>query len=161
MKITFRSLTAQEANIISKEIRNTKNITGYLPTELLRFGKMLVATKDKSIIGILYYKKHKKLIDLKILIVVSNWRGQGIGRKLFQQFITEVGSAEKIYTVTKSSELIHLISEAGFKEVGFLRLPILAKLNEISKGFSYYRVKEALRKGMLKTRNKFSYWIRN
>jgi N-acetylglutamate synthase-like GNAT family acetyltransferase len=161
MKIIFRNLTTQEANVISQEIRGTKNITGYLPAELLRLGKMLVATKDKSIIGILYYKKYKKLIDLKILIVVSDWRGQGIGRKLFQQFMTEASNAEKIYTVTKSPELIHLVNEVGFKKVSWFGLPILAQLNELSKVFNVYRIKESLRKGMLRDENRFSYWVRH
>lgn len=161
MKVDFRNLTAQEVETISDEIKNTKNITGYTPAELLKLGNMLVAIEDKTITGVLYYKEHQKFIDLKIMIVIAKWRGRGIGRELFQKFIAKAKKNKKIYTITKSPEVIALISKAGFKNVGWFGLPVLAQLNEIAKGFSLYRIKEAFRKGMLNDKNKFSHWVRN
>lgn len=160
MTISVRSLTKSEAEIISDEIKNTDNISGYLISELLRFDEMIVTEDAGEINGILFYKEYRRFVDMKLMIVCRQYRGQGIGRVMFLYFLNKFKLSNKtIYTVTKNPQVVSIISRVGFKKSNFLNLPFLAQINQISLMFSLYRIKEFFRKKLYLNKNKFYYWI--
>lgn len=138
----------------------TDNIAGYLPSELLRFGEMIVLEdNDGTAQGIVYYAEHKTFLDLKLMIVKESARGKGYGRALFESTKEHLKNIGKIvYTVTRNPITMKMAEEVGLKRVSFLQLPVPIILNQIKMAFSFYRAKEVFRKGLF-GKPKFTYWI--
>lgn len=163
MEIEKRKLTKEEAEIISDEIKNTDNIVGYLPSELVDFGDFLVVKDGDIFIGVLLYKEYINFVDFKIFFIRKAFRCKGYGKLLFANFLKEVNNSKKmIYTVTRNPIVAILVKEVGFMEVNFFQLPLGIILHQVKMLFSRYRIKEFYRKGLLNPKKeKYSYWIRN
>jgi len=163
MTISKRKLTKEEAEIIAEEIKRTPNIIGYRPNELVGLNDVFVAVNNFEIVGLLAYVETGRFVDLKIFLVREKFRNKGFGKLLFDRFIAKVSDSRKpIYTVTKNQAVIHLVSEAGFKKIGFLQLPYPVIMHQIKMIFSTYRIREYVRKSLqLSDENHFSYWIIN
>jgi hypothetical protein len=161
-RITQRNLSRDEAILISDAIKLTPNITGYRPSELTKLTSVLIAENDRDFIGVLAYVEGESYIDLKLFIILEKFRDKGYGAQLFNSFMDSFKpSGKPIYSVTKNPAVIHLLKESGFVKTSFIRLPLASKLHQAGMVFSFYRIKESVRK-FFKFRHggKFSYWIK-
>jgi GNAT superfamily N-acetyltransferase len=161
-KIIKRKLSRPEAEDFATQITKTPNIVGYLPEELQAFKTVLVIEKNNEARGLLVYIEAQKFIDLKILLVKEEYRGKGLGSKLFTEFIKMFDKTDKpIYTVTRSEAVIAMLKPSDFQAIGLLSLPLPCILHQSKMVFSLYRTKEYLRK-LIKYRrqDKFTYYIK-
>lgn len=160
MEIKKRNLTIREAEIISREIRLTNNIIGYKTGELTGFKNTFIATEGKELIGILTYVELEYWIDLKILMVLKEYRGRGYGKELFEHAFEQLQELNKsFYTITRNPIVINLLKEKGFKETSLLKLPISVILHQIKMIFSIYRIREYFRKmSEIRSSEKFQYF---
>jgi GNAT superfamily N-acetyltransferase len=162
VKISKRTLSQTEAEIISQAIALTPNIIGYRPAELKNLENVLVIENRSGITGVLAYVETRTFIDLKLFIILERFRDRGFGAKLFDSFMSAVGDSGKpIYAITKNPAVIHLLTKNGFTKVGFMQLPLPCVLHQTKMIFSLYRVKEFARKTVRFPRSQpFSYWIK-
>ena len=160
MEIQKRNLTLREAEIISKEIRLTNNIIGYKTGELVDFKNTFIATDGKALVGILTYVELEHWIDLKILIILKEYRGKGYGKELFDYSFEKAEELNKsLYTVTRNPVLVSLLEEKGFGGTSLSKLPISVILHQAKMIFSIYRIKEYIRKRPeIKRGEKFQYF---
>jgi len=158
--IRKRNLTIREAEIISREILLTNNITGYKTGELTGFKNTFIATEGKELIGILTYVELETWIDLKILMVLKEYRGRGYGKELFEHAFEQLQELNKsFYTVTRNSIVINLLKEKGFKETSLLKLPVSVILHQAKMLVSVYRIRAYFRKRSgIKAGEKFQYF---
>ncbi len=126
MKIEKRKLSPEEAEIISKAMRLTNNIMGYTAKELASFENTFVASNGKEMIGIFTYVELENWIDLKIFIILKEYRGKGYGREFFDYAFKQMrGLNKSIYTVTRTPIVMRLLKEKGFAATNLFRLPVL------------------------------------
>ncbi len=160
MEIQKRNLTIREAEVISKEIRLTNNIIGYKTGELTSFKNTFVAKDEGRLIGILSYVELNGWVDLKILLIIKEYRGKGYGKELFEYTFDRVQELNKsIYTVTRNPIVIRLLKNKGFKKTNLLKLPIAVILHQAKMILSIYRIREYVRKRpKIKSGEKFQYF---
>jgi N-acetylglutamate synthase-like GNAT family acetyltransferase len=162
-KVSKRNLSKLEAEDISKEITGTPNIIGYLPNELMDLDDVLIIEIGTEIVGVLAYIETKNFVDLKVLIVKETFRGNGYGTMLFKTFIKIFEKTEKpIYSVTRNPHVTLMFKQSGFIKVSYYKLPLACILHQSKMVFSFYRIKEFIRKSIhFPQQDKFSYYIRN
>jgi len=160
IEIQKRNLTIREADIISKEIQLTNNIIGYKTGELTGFKDTFIAVDGKELIGIITYVELNNWVDLKILIILNEYRGKGYGKEIFDYSFGQMQDLNKsFYTVTRNPIIVGLLKEKGFRKTNLLKLPISVILHQTKMLFSVYRIREYFRKmSAINSGEKFRYF---
>lgn len=148
--IKFRKLTNKEIKVVMEEIRQTVNITGYTQSEWQKFEEFLVAEYNGELAGVAVIQSiSQKWSELTVLLVLSRFRGRGIGNNLFRSAIEHIERGGKnVYTVSRNPIVIRSMQEAGFTFVSLRELPLEINLFNIKFILSWFRLKEYLRKKM-------------
>ena len=90
----------------------------YAPPE----GKLLLAVDGDQVVGCVALRKHSEgICEMKRLFVRKKYRGEGIGRKLALEIISDaknIGySLMRLDTLSKLNEAISLYNSLGFKKI--------------------------------------------
>lgn len=160
--IVQRVLTETEAELIVNKIKSSPNITGYSFSEWLEFTRenLLIAENEKGeMIGVCcYYDFSPKWSYLAVLYVFEEYRGEGIGKKLFYQACANILESKKsIYISTRTPAVIKMMNDLGFTTFDtLLTLPEPFKEYELDfliRGARWvlnsYRLKEIIRKALI------------
>jgi GNAT superfamily N-acetyltransferase len=147
-QLTKRPLTSQEIDLVINSIKQTPNITGYTKKEWQNFGKVFVAEVDCELAGVVVNVSiSKEWEELAVLLVLEEFRGQGIGKALFNVALEDIKSRQKnAYTTSRNPIVLKLMKENGFKFCSLVKLPIDVTLFNLKFIFSLYRLQEFVRK---------------
>lgn len=171
-RLTRRKVTASEAELLVKEISLSPEITGYSVKEWMRFENVLIAEDNTGqMVGVcLSYDFSSNWAFISVLYVLEEFRGKGIGKKLFHQTCQDILSrGRNIYTSSRNPIVIKMMSELNF--LLFETLYTLPKpykkyefdflMRTVKWIASLYRVKEFGRKSIQhRKRKKFVYGVK-
>ncbi len=147
-QITQWALTSEEIDIVIKAVKETPNITGYTKKEWQNFGKVFVAEVNSELAAVavnVSISKHWE--ELAVLIVLEKFRGQGLGKKLFNLALQDILDRKKnAYTTSRNPIVLNLMKESGFKFTSLFKLPLPVTLFNLKFICSLYRLQEFLRK---------------
>lgn len=146
--ITKRPLTIQEIDLVTREIKQTPNITGYTQKEWQNFGKVFVAEVNSEIAGVaVNVSISKEWEEFAVLLVLEKYRGQGLGKALFNVALEDIKNRHKnAYTTSRNPIVLKLMKENGFQFLSLLKLPLPVTLFNLKFICSFYRISEFLRK---------------
>lgn len=167
-----RKLTNNEAIFLVKKIQLITDITGYSLKEWLTFENLLIAEdKGGNMLGVcLAYDFSLTWTFISVLFVLEEFRGQGIGKQLFQATCDNILSRKRnIYTSSRNPIVIKMMRDFNF--ILFDTLYVLPQsfkkyefeffLRAVKWIMSFYRLKEILRKELkYKDKRKFIYGIK-
>jgi GNAT superfamily N-acetyltransferase len=148
--ITTRPLQAREAVRLSVALRETPNILGYLPQELLRFPDALVVTKqpENGFAGVCLTKKlPQNWVDIAVIYVFPEYRTHGIGTALFQRALRDLRAQQKrVLCVSREDSVLRLMREEKMRFIHSWQIPFLLQMAYSRHYLSLYRLGEAIRK---------------
>lgn len=146
--ITRRSLTETEAAILSQAIRETPNILGYLPRELAKQPVAFVAQVEGEFAGACVVKRlSRHWSDIGAVLVLPEFRKQGIGSVLFRQSFAHLQSENRhILCTSREPFILRLMEQAGMRFVHEWQLPFVVHWALMRHYANGYRVKEGWRK---------------
>lgn len=133
-------------------IRETPNITGYSQVEWLSFSDVLVAEVDGVFAGVAASKDIGKYWTyLAVIFVFPEFRGQGIGRALFDDQLMVIKKRwRRGFTCSRNPEVIKWMQYAGMTLTNkLLRSPLPLLLYFATDYLTPYRIGEFLRKRKL------------
>ncbi len=120
------SLQKEDINLILKEIAQSNNILSYSKKEVLVLlnGKTTFFFYDKKeLMGLSAYKKiNKDWVELALLLVVSQYRKQGYGKKIYKELLEHL-KERNIYCCSRNSTVQGWLRDDGFRAVSFYKLP--------------------------------------
>lgn len=149
MTIAHRPLTEQEIDWVIEGIRNTPNITAYTKSELRSFKSPIIAEVDGNFAGVsIIWPINSRWLEMSMSLVLPEYRGMGIGRKLFEEKWREsVSTGKNIYITSRTEPILTFIKEKKMTFLPFWRLPLVIKLDLIMYSCSsLYRISEFFRK---------------
>ncbi|MES2463326.1 MAG: GNAT family N-acetyltransferase [Armatimonadota bacterium] len=159
-----RPLHRNEAQQISVAIRETPNILGYSPEELLSFGGCLVAENDAGeLAGVCVVKRlSRHWSEIAFLIVLPAFRKQGIGSALFDEAFQRLRDrGDTILCVSREVSILRLMEKAEMRFIPEWRMPPAVHLAKMRHYSSFYRFWESFRKApMYRGQPPFRYAIR-
>lgn len=148
--IKNRCLTLDEAKTIRQEIRETPNLTGYSLHELLGFSNVFVSMANKHFAGMIANINFaKNWTEISAFVVLEKYRGQGIGRKLFDSaYIVAEETGKNIFIVSRNPVVIKMMEAKGSLTLAnsLFKLPWAIVFFEFKAVFSWYRITEYFRK---------------
>ncbi|MBX2862176.1 MAG: GNAT family N-acetyltransferase [Leptolyngbyaceae cyanobacterium MAG.088] len=172
VRILKRRITSAEASLLVSEIKKTPNIIGYSFQEWIRANNIIVAEEEEgSLIGAcLNYDFHKEWRKIAALYVLRDFRGVGVGRKLFyESFDDAQNNRRNIYTISANPSVIKMMDELklrGFNSFASLvcKFPSYRSLfckHTIQWITNSYRLQELARKSIFcRTDERFIYGIK-
>ncbi|NER36788.1 MAG: GNAT family N-acetyltransferase [Oscillatoria sp. SIO1A7] len=157
VEIVKRKLSQQEAELLVAEIQQTPYIVGYSVREWLAADRILVAEGgDRSLMGVCFsYDFSPNWTKIAVLFVRDQFRGRGIGKRLFYRAVREIAARKKnAYTISANPIVIEMMEQLGFSLFGsLLRLPencqsdaLLFYRHSLQWLLNPYRIRELLRK---------------
>lgn len=147
--IESRPLCPDEAAQMSAAIRETPNILGYLPRELLTFGPCyVVQTEEGQFAGACVVKKlSARWWEIAAIVVLPAFRKQGIGAALFHQALDDLKQRNvPILCVSCEPSVLRLMERAQMRFVSDTRLPLVVHFAKMRHYSSWYRTREGFRK---------------
>jgi GNAT superfamily N-acetyltransferase len=117
VKIIQRKLTADEADLLVKEIQGTPYIVGYTFKEWMDAENIRVAEDEKGyLMGVsLNTEFGKTWTKIAVLYVREEFRGQGIGKRLFYAAVEEaIDQGRNLYTISANPIVINMIHDLEF-----------------------------------------------
>lgn len=80
-----------------------------------------IAKIDEEIIGVLHFRKSQKTSEIRHLAVKNEWRGQGVGKKLINNYLNEMTSLKKlVWTGNENCSAQKLYEKNGYKKDGYV-----------------------------------------
>lgn len=159
IEIVKRQLTTKEARIIFNEIKNTPNIIGFTINELVSYKNVFVAMDDQKLAGVgIWIKVSEEWNELLVLFVLDGYRNQGIGSEILNNLIRDIGNSN-IFIPTRNAVVIRMLHNNNFKIVIFWELPVEIKIYYFHYSLNLYRIKEFMRKNLLKHNKPFVYGL--
>lgn len=149
MKIVFRKLTKKEAQILTDEVKNTPNIVAVPMERWNKFDKVFVSENDGEMSGVCAIEFFgKDWAEIADFVVLPEFRGRGIGRKLYDLAFKYLKDENKnIYIVSRNPVVIRMMRKSGFRLLdNFGRLPSTVKNHTVKKVLHLYIFKEFIRK---------------
>lgn len=160
-----RPLRPHEAHQVSSAIRETANILGYPPRELLAIRSCIVAEADDgTLAGVCAIKRLSRTCsEIAFILVLPDYRRQGIGSALFRQAFQRLADQEQtIICISREPSVLRLMEEAGMRFLPEWRLPLIAHLARMRHYASAYRFRESFRKiPLYRCQPPFRYAIRD
>jgi GNAT superfamily N-acetyltransferase len=144
-----RPLRPEEAQLISEAIRETPNILGYSPQELLAISSCLIAEAEGGeLAGVCVVKSlSRQWSEMAFLIVLPAHRKKGVGTALFRKAFLRLSSqGVTILCISREPSVLRLMDEAGMQYLPEWRLPLAVHLAKIRHYSSLYRFREGFRK---------------
>ncbi|HEY1074175.1 MAG TPA: GNAT family N-acetyltransferase [Patescibacteria group bacterium] len=146
---THRALHKKEASLVSKKLRETPYITGYMPDELVCLDNSNIAEVDGRFAGVCITKDiSSRWSEIAMMYVLPEFRNQGIGTTLFDQAFQSIRYKKRhLYCVSRNKSVIKLLHSQGFvfrSRIWQLPLPVILHIIRFS--LNFYRVKEFVRK---------------
>lgn len=117
--ITKRAMTTAEADLLVDRVKRTPNIIGYSRQEWLSSKHTLIAEAvDGSLAGAcLNYNVHRSWRKISALIVLENYRSQGVGKALFYKSCDEAILEKKnIYTISANPIVLKMMQDRDFEQ---------------------------------------------
>jgi GNAT superfamily N-acetyltransferase len=160
-----RPLRPDEAQQVSASIRETPNILGYSPRELLSLPSCLVAETDTGeLAGVCAVKRlSRNWSEIAFILVFPTYRKQGIGSALFRLACRRLESQGRTaLCISRETSVLRLMEEAGMRFVPEWQLPLAVHMARMRHYASVYRFCEGFRKiPMYKNQPPFQYAIRD
>ena len=142
--ITFRNtITDDEIIDIISEIKKVSGITFFSLNNIKKFSILSIYSSNK-LVGVIFFKEHRKHIDFKVAIIKEKFRNQGYMKLLQQKFLGS--KSKKIYCASKNNIMINILRKNNFKEIKFIQLPIAQQIRQLLLIFSIKRIREYIRK---------------
>ncbi|MBC8103894.1 MAG: GNAT family N-acetyltransferase [Cytophagales bacterium] len=148
--IRERRLLPDEARMLSSAIRETPNILGYLPRELLAFSSCLVAesTGDGVFAGACLTKHlGRNWCEISLVLVLAGHRRKGVGSALFRAAFEGLREQNRqILCVSREASILRLMEAGGMRFLPEWQLPLPVRIAQARHYSSLYRFREGLRK---------------
>jgi len=172
VKIIHRKLTANEAELLVKEIQGTPYIVGYTFKEWMQAENIRMAEDENGhLMGVsLDTEFGKNWTKIAVLYVRKQFRGQGIGKRLFYAACEEaIAHGRNLYTISANPIVINMIHDLEFSTFPSLfAFPEAAQTHKrtiyshtLKWLANFYHLKELIRKHYVyKSKEKFVYAIR-
>jgi len=163
IKITQEKFLESEAKIVQSEIAKSPDITGYSLRELLGFESVFKAYSDGEFAGAcINFDFGERWTELSGFVVLPKFRGQGIGRALYQTAWEDaVNRKRNIYVVSRHPAMQKIMCRSDLKIIAeFRKLPRAIRLHSLRFAISWYRLLEAIRKWPMKKSGKFIFGIK-
>jgi GNAT superfamily N-acetyltransferase len=161
--IKNRQLTSHEIDLVINAIKRTPNITGYAKKEWEKFGSIFVAEVNSELAGVaVNISISKEWEELAVLLVLEKFRGNGLGKSLFNIALEDIKTRNKnAYTTSRNPIVLKLMKENGFQFLSLLKLPLPVTLFNLKFICSFYRLSEFLRKQkVFPGQSEFEYGVR-
>lgn len=160
--IRKRILSAQEAALLYRTIKEVPNISGYTFGEWRNLGPIWIAEDGKELVGVcVNVRLPGNWEEIATLYVFPKYHGRGIGRKLFDRAFREAKRERRhIYIVSRNPKVIHMMRKKRMRFVFPLLLPLPLQWRNLVIALHPYRVYEYIRKLLHfghKTRLVFGY----
>lgn len=153
-RITARPLTLSEAKRLHEELKTTPNILGYTVRELTHFPHVLVAETEAGAFAGACISKDLLLgwTDIAVLYVLPDFRGAGIGARLFKDAFARAQERQRhIYVLSRNPSVIRLMEQSGMETTRAVwKAPLAVHLHQQCHMSSLYRVREAFRKSTMR-----------
>jgi GNAT superfamily N-acetyltransferase len=157
VKINKRKIEVSEAELIVEKIKSTPNIVGYTTDEWLKGEHIIIAEDDRGqLLGACFnYDFAKNWTKIAALYVLEEFRGRGIGKKLFYSSFDDAIQRDKnVYTISRNPTVIKIMNELEFTLFdSFFKFPDRFKLDRLDFYIhssqwlaSPYRIQEIVRK---------------
>ena len=160
-----RPLLPEEAQQVSRAIRETPNILGYSPRELLSFASCLIMeTTDGDLAGVCVTKHlSRSCSEIGFILILPLYRRQGIGSALFHIALQRlVEQRRTILCVSREPSILRLMEASGMRFLPEWRLPVAVHLARMRHYSNAYRFCESFRKmPMYRNQPPFRCAIRN
>lgn len=117
VNIIQRKLTADEAELLVKEIQGTPYIVGYTFKEWIHAENIRVAEDEQGhLMGVsLNIEFGKNWTKIAVLYVREQFRGQGVGKRLFYAACEEaIAKGRNLYTISANPIVINMIHDLEF-----------------------------------------------
>jgi GNAT superfamily N-acetyltransferase len=163
LTIAQQSPTKTEIFEIMKLIKQTQNITGYTFEQYKQFTLSHLAYVNGDFAGACFcIDITKNISEIAVLIVREEYRGLGIGKKLFLKSVTDLKEKDKtIWCVSRNPIVLLFFSASDLQFTSFWKLPPPVLWHNLNFVCSIYRIKEFFRKKMYDSRlPSFQYAIR-
>lgn len=149
-KIIYKwdNLTDIDISKLNHEIRETPNITSISYKKWKSFGKVLVAKFNNKLAGVCAMPVFFDWQEIGVLFVFSEFRGQGIGKKLFNMAYEEaVKNNKNIFIVSRNQIIVKMmrINKINILK-NFWKLPLTIKWYIILNNISLFKIFEYIRK---------------
>jgi N-acetylglutamate synthase-like GNAT family acetyltransferase len=118
--VYIRVATEQDNTIIRKMVRNAQ-----LDPTSLKWQHFLIAEVDGKIVGIGQVRKHPDCEELGSLLVLKEYRRQGIAAQLIEQL--EARAGRPLYLDCRS-RMIPYYERFGYKAIPYLEAPLTLKI---------------------------------
>ncbi len=160
-----RPLLPDEARQVSAAIRETANILGYAPGELLKIPSCLIAeASDGGFAGLCVVKRYSPTCsEIVFIVILPAYRKQGIGSALFREVFRRLREEKQtILCISRESSVLRLMEEADMRFVPEWRLPLAVHLAKFRHYANIYRFCESFRKGpMYRSQPPFRYALKD
>lgn len=152
--IVARCLTRAEAIRLHHELKTTPNILGYTVGELQHFPDVLVAETAAGDLAGACISKNLLFgwTDIAVLYVLPQFRGGGVGARLFRAAFARARERRRhIFVLSRSPQVIRLMEQCGMDITRSpWKAPLAVHLYQQWHMSSLYRFSEALRKSRMR-----------
>jgi GNAT superfamily N-acetyltransferase len=160
-----RPLRSDEARQVSAEIRETANILGYSPRELLSIPScLIIEAADGELAGVCATKRLSgKCHEIAFILIFPAYRRQGLGSFLFKTAFRRLSDQGcTILCVSREPSILRRMEEVGMRFLPEWRLPLTVHLAKMRHYSNIYRFRESFRKiPMYRDQSPFQYAIRD
>jgi GNAT superfamily N-acetyltransferase len=160
-----RPLLPDEAHQVSAAIRETANILGYSPQELLKIPSCLIAEAgDGGFAGVCAIKRYSpKCSEIVFILILPDYRRQGIGSALFREAFRRLREENQtILCISREPSILRLMEEMEMRFVSEWRMPPLVQLAKFRHYANLYRFRESFRKApMYRGQPPFRYALKD
>jgi GNAT superfamily N-acetyltransferase len=151
-KINIRrgKLNQDEIDLVIDEIKKTANITGYTKNEWINFDTIFIAYWENNFAGVcVNLSINKQWDELAVLLVLPNFRGNGIGHLLFKTGLDAIFSQDKKAYITSRNKIVTaMMKQEKFDFIQLNELPLSIHFFNLKFILNFYRIEEFFRKKM-------------
>lgn len=150
MKLVRGNLSKQEAILVAREIEDTPYIIKYSTNKLMSYKDSYKLYVENTLVGVFIVEPVGSWVDLKILLVLRDYRGRGYGKKLFDYvFNLYKESGRGLYLCTRNSIISGMATSRGFNQATLFSLPREVIWQELLLEANIFRWVDSLRKARL------------
>lgn len=147
-EIKKRKLSADEIDLLKREIKDDPFVSGYSRKEWSRINHVFVAENSGKLAGICVCDEIVDgWVEIGLLYVLENERKNGVGENLVKVAVADTHARGKnMFIVSRNPDLSKKFKSYGFETCKFHQLPLPIILHNIVFSLSFYRMSEYLRK---------------